>query len=677
MTALAPQPTGPAPALAADPPVTLGQEIRRQLQAAPWYLTSTAVHMVALLLLMLIPTMPPDRPRDVLILHGDIPDPPPVQDQPDPDPEPEDPDDVLSQIMRDTANPAPELTEQAVETPVNPTDIVVDTEPVTIEVSEVAADSPSDDAAEDVSEPAPVPMGVGAALAAKRGSGVSGRRGSIGRIGREIATVAKIGTPGGGGRGLLLVWLLDQSASMKDDQEAVAAHARDIQELLTRGGKRNLLTAVACYGAGWQVLQKPTRDTAAIGDAIRNSPVDRTGQENACSALVGLSESLLAGRTGWTKVVVVLSDENTSDGDAIGAVAGSGRLDGRERRLPLLEVALKRLVETKTRLLVVGKESPFQFARVYEPYVDPTGKTWPMWASRGPESARIEVPLRISQNFERRGLGQFRGDEVKSGFGVYDLAYLAARSGGAYFILDPTAGDERPMSVSEGIRNPFRIDWNRMDLYRPELVSRLVYEERLSQHRYGQALVRLHALLDERKPAIDRKSFCRPPSRQPAQLAQLRARRALLDRLIEVIGPARADEETLERSETRRHIANIDLFYCVLLADRIITESWLAAYEAYNGPLDDATEPGYWSELVLRPIPGAALEEEARILFAHRMDELVVACNDVIRRHRNTPWAVAARWLQSGPRRWGRPHELIWRKHKHGTHHERPDIDGI
>jgi len=189
--------------------------------------------------------------------------------------------------------------------------------------------------------------------------------------------------------------------------------------------------------------------------------------------------------------------------------------------------------------------------------------------------------------------------------------------------------------------------------------------------------VRLHALLDERKPAIDRKSFCRPPSRQPAQLAQLRARRAVLDRLIEILGPARADEETLAQSETRRHIANIDLFYCVLLADRIITESWLAAYEAYDGPLDDATEPGTWSELVLRPIPGAELDEEAGILFEDRMSELVIACNDVIRRHRNTPWAVAARWLQSGPRRWGRPHELIWRKHKHGTHHDRPDIDGI
>ena len=50
----------------------LGTEIRRQLKAAPWYLTSASGHMIILLLLMLIPTSNPRTPRQKIIINTQV-----------------------------------------------------------------------------------------------------------------------------------------------------------------------------------------------------------------------------------------------------------------------------------------------------------------------------------------------------------------------------------------------------------------------------------------------------------------------------------------------------------------------------------------------------------------------------------------------------------------------------
>ncbi len=653
---------------------SLAGEIRRQLKSAPWYLTSAAIHMVALLLLMLIPTMPPERQRESIVLTTEVLDEPEEEEEKEEEPEPEPEEDPLEAVMEETDVVAPP-TEVVTETEVD-TQVQIDTEIEEVVVDEVVGDPSEEEVADASEDAAPNLMGVqGSAFSNKAGLS-AGFRGGFGKIGRGIRGMVR-GGGGGGGKGLCLVWLLDQSGSMKDDQEAVAAQARDIQELLTDGGRKKMFSAVVSYGATWQVTQPLTKESSRITDAILNVQIDKSGTENTCHAISYICQDIMAQKRGWTKIIVLLSDESSSDDTA--QFSGDNHensfsVGGRDRRLPMLEVALKSLVETKTRLFVIGKESPFQSTFVREPYVDETGHRWLLDAKRGPESPMIEVPIINStlSGSDGHNRNAFTG-EIKAGFGVYDLAYLAGGSRGAYFILDESAGARRPMSRSERMRNPFVIDWEIMDLYKPDVVSRFQYKEVLfKQGKQGRKIWQLNDFFRS-TGNIQRRSRCAPnPNAVAGNANMLSRRQGLLLKLVEVIGDARATDEEVFAAENKRQMANIDLYYAVLLADQMITDAWLGAYQSYNGPWGEELEPGWGHHLQVHAKPNASLSEEERILFQDRMRQFTKACNEVIRRHPNTTWAQCANWMQGGPARYGRPHELRYHKYKHGKGRPRP-----
>lgn len=656
---LDPHGAGPEP-----PPASLAEEIGRQFKSAPWYLTSTAVHMTILLLLMLVPTVRPKQPGKEVILKVRaelVKDSAPDDDTPKP--EPIDPEQTINNVVRETASQVTtsdvvEQTEQNVEVDVN-TEVAVEfpDEPVGDPSEDTLAD-PADDAAPNL-------MGVASHIAS---TNLRGRVGAVGDIGRGIRRLLD-GLPrrGGEGRKLCLVWLLDQSFSMKDDQAAVAAQAADIQDLLTNGGQKKMLSGVITFGSGWRITQPLTTRSSEVAEAIYNVPVDTSGVENACQAIAYACQEVMARKTrGWTKVLVLLTDESASDQRHRYRQRGDGglALSARQRRLPLLELARQALRETRTRLFVVGKESPFQstFAREKIRWTD--GRTHLCDVTRGPESPQLEVPIIMSQNISRHARHEFTG-QVKAGFGVYDLAYLATESRGAYFILDETPAVR--MSPRERARRPFTLDYVVLEQYKPLMVSRTAYRQAmLDGNRQARKVLQLNEFLAGQQDQIHRYDRARPPSTLFARRACLRARKAMLVRLIDCIGGARATDDELLAAEDRRQMANIDLWYCVLLADQLITEAWLDAFERYRGDTTDTAAPDHWAELVLRAKPGASLSEEETLLFTDRMDRFRAACNDTIRRHSNTPWATAAHWMQKGPARWGKPFELIRVEHKRG-----------
>jgi hypothetical protein len=205
-----------------------------------------------------------------------------------------------------------------------------------------------------------------------------------------------------------------------------------------------------------------------------------------------------------------------------------------------------------------------------------------------------------------------------------------------------------------------------MRRYEPAWVSRAEYPRRLREAgRWGEKVRQLQERFD-RAEDIARHRHVRPPSRFRARREALRRRAALLETLLPVVAETRATPAELAAAERRRQIANIDLWYAVLLADQMITSAWLNAYEAYRGPVDDAAPEDHWAELVLQPEEDAALAAEDEALFAARLSRFTQASNDVIRRHPNTPWAICAHWMQRGPRTWGRPLRLVRRTHRHG-----------
>ncbi|MHC4870206.1 MAG: hypothetical protein ACYTFY_00010 [Planctomycetota bacterium] len=105
------------------------------------------------------------------------------------------------------------------------------------------------------------------------------------------------------------------------------------------------------------------------------------------------------------------------------------------------------------------------------------------------------MPVKFSRNVSPYVRSGFTGD-LKSGFGVYDLTYLARGSKGAYFILEEKKDRvRRAMTLSDRMRNPLAVDWKTMDLYKPEIISRISYDSRMNKRfgRCGRAVTRRHS----------------------------------------------------------------------------------------------------------------------------------------------------------------------------------------
>ncbi|MHC4886614.1 MAG: vWA domain-containing protein, partial [Planctomycetota bacterium] len=565
---------------------------------------------------------------------------------------------IINEVVSETASP---VNSEVVSDVVIETDVTVETD-VSVEESEDVVGDPSEDEIADADdEAAPSLMGIKGRFSAKNGVG-SGFRGGFGKIGRGLRGMIGGGGGGGGSRGLCLVWLLDQSGSMKDDQEALAKQARDIQDLLTDGGRKKMLSGVVTFGQNWAITQPLTSKASRITDAILNVEIDKSGVENTNQAIIYACEEIMAKKRGWTKVIVLLSDESSSD--QRGRYSGKKveeevklKLNGLSSKAPLLDLAVATLAKTKTRLFVIGKESPFQQKSVWEPYVDDEGKRWVLSASRGPETPEMEVPLANAVVMSHHNRGRMVDNYVKAGYGVYDMAYPAKASRGAYFILDTSDGAaKRPLSASERARFPFKMCWGVMDKYKPLVVARSDYKNALFKSgKQGKKLWQLNEFFRTTK-GISRTTGCAPTTQSYTKARDaLRKRSELIVKVIKAIGNAKATDEEIRKAKDLRQIANIDIYYSILLADQIITNAWLDAFERYKGPLDVKVEEGWWHRCGIRPLGDDASPED-KALFDERMVELAQACNEVIRRHSNTPYALAARWLQQGPREWGKPY---------------------
>jgi hypothetical protein len=650
----------------------LAGEIHEQLKSAPWYVVSAFLHLVVLVLLMLIPTAQKRIKGNVVIIRTDFAEEIRKNDDSEKVIEPDPNDRFLDDVV------------QAADNSSMTSDITPAIKPnVDFNVNVVEFDEPID-IGEQNDELADAGDDLKPALLTVSGS--NGHFSSMNRI--NISDVSKkfklmIPQKSSSGRGVMLVWLLDQSPSMKDDQEKLAAQARDIQDLLTDGGRKRMMSCVVTFGKEWTMIQRPTTSASKISEAIRNVAIDKSGIENTNQAIVYCCDSILTKYSDWTKVIVLLSDESASDHSKFyketalfkaGSVQKRLRvkplnITGHDLKLPLVEVALRRLVRNRARLFVIGKESPFQSDYVRENFVDSNGKMW-KWvrADRGPETPRIEVPLAYSQNTSPWSRGEFRGD-LKAGYGVYDLSYLAKGSKGAYFILeDETTTVRRAMTFSERMQKPFTIDWKVMASYSPDVVSRVKYDRimKAKRGRWGNALYVLNKFYNEKGNKITRYMVASPPSRYYERLKCLQARKRVIGRILDYIKDKRATDKELYESKNKRQIANIDLYFCVAIADQIITESWCDAWENYRGSTENVKneDPEYYTALFTRAKKGSSLSPAERKKYDKRMKKLLDACNDVIRRHPNTPYAIAARWLPKGSRRWGVKAYLNRERHK-------------
>jgi Mg-chelatase subunit ChlD len=247
---------------------------------------------------------------------------------------------------------------------------------------------------------------------------------------------------------LLVVWLLDGSASLKTQREAVAKRLKRIygelgalsQTSTIPRHERGLLSAVVVFGEKTNFLLKPTDNFDEIQAAVDAVPADTSGVENVFTAVKQVMSLWANYRTEQHRRIMIITVTDEAGDDF-----GKPHLDA---------IALCRRYGAKA--YVIGPTSPFGQRKGFVPYVAPeNGKTYQLPIDLGPEvpmAENVRLPF------------WFNGPQheyLSSGFAPYALARMVSETGGVYFMTNMTtmAGLAPVGSFDEASLKPFAPDY--------------------------------------------------------------------------------------------------------------------------------------------------------------------------------------------------------------------------
>ncbi len=457
---------------------------------------------------------------------------------------------------------------------------------------------------------------------------------------------------------VMVVWLFDQSDSMKDDHKEIAEQFHKVYEelgiaqnkdekLKTRIRDQILQTMIMAYGQGiLPMLKEPTADVKLITEAITKIPIDESGKENMCSAIQTVV-NLYAQRVQRDKrrlVIVVVSDESGDDGQEVEAT-----IQAVTRIKPVAPV------------YILGRESVFGYPYARVKWQDPKYKLW-HWLriDRGPETAYPEC-------LQWDGLHN-RWDVFNSGFGPYEQVRIARESGGIFFILP---GEEEDLSGA-GANQQREFEFLSMRKYTPLLLPRNAYAAAVGKSKFRTAIwdviVSLnpskHQFLPIFNPELNIREHWYPLAaaefRQVGQKEVFKAAGAMLilNRAIdslEKIKPERASESS------DRWRANYDLIHAQCIAYRVRLFQFLLAMDDHANNMPKPTKPdtnrwnvGRTPKMI---VPDEKQFERLKTTFNIKMtrerylayvkaeeDRAVAVYREVLKNHPDTPWADRANY---------------------------------
>jgi hypothetical protein len=486
-------------------------------------------------------------------------------------------------------------------------------------------------------------LGEGA-VKGETGAVVEGYGEALSRLTRELLRMMRESK-------VLVVWLFDESESMKDDQREIRDQFHKVYEelgiavqkdetLRTRRGRGNrpqdeiLLTAIAGFGERLHyLLETPSADIEQIRDAIDKIGIDESGIENMCRAVrdVVAKYRTMASRQDRRLVLVIVSDESGDDGQYI-------------------EEAINDVKRANAPVYILGREAVFGYPYARMRWIDPKYGL-PHWinVNRGPETPAPEA-------LQWNGFGR-RYDVYQSGFGPYEQVRLAKESGGIFFLLP---GEEETLD-GPGAHDRRKFDLLAMREYQPKLESRREYEAaRASSPQFRQ---RIWTVISELNPyqkdvlsvqqwdyPVDPVAF-QQRGRQnfdKAVQSMVLANQAIS--VLDSIEPHR------EREESWRWRAAYDLIRAQVRAYRVRLFQYLLALDqhAKNAPRPKDPKSNVWHIRVRRemlpPDPEQVritkIDLEELEQQRKRAEELY---RFVIEEHPGTPWARRAeRELQEG-----------------------------
>jgi len=415
----------------------------------------------------------------------------------------------------------------------------------------------------------------------------------------------------GGAKGgnVLLVWIMDASVSMKDDQQAIKERLWEMdKKFREQKGSGDLKQAVVYYGDRPHLWLQPTSDVEQVMQAIENIEISPPGTvENTMQAVIYSAQTFNKSSIKARRVGILVDDDSADDSS-------------------LLETALGELRKAKMTLFAINRECPFQSTTLRESFewVDEDGDVFRGSGTvhRGPETARPELTGVAFGSFHwgHWGGGTSAGGRILSGFGIYDISRLAYYTRGAYYILDPKPHD--------------LYDWDLMESYRPELVSRAEYEKRTARNPFKRTIQMV---------AKQWNHTCR--FRSWTSMSNARENFGLcgkyiteLEKFIRMMATEgrMSDTRLTHLKQNRRWPANADLVWCQLVLARHRLRQWGYGLEEFLKhtraiPKNHNRIGAHWAQKV----KDTSLEKRDR-------EAVIQAMRYVANRHPRTPWGYVA-----------------------------------
>jgi hypothetical protein len=458
---------------------------------------------------------------------------------------------------------------------------------------------------------------------------------------------------------VMVVWLFDESNSMKDDQQEISQKFHKIYEELGIQSRKDkvlktqqevLLTSICSFGASVRELtKKSTTDVNEIRQAIDKIPIDESGSENMYGAILNVIKEFGPKARGQKRrlVIVVVSDESPSD-------AGDTNLNDYGQ----IEQAIAACEKAKAPVYCMGREAVFgyPFARIQ--WKDPVYQLnhW-VRINRGPETAYPEA-------LQWTGL-HARDDTSGSGFGPYSQVRVCKETGGVFFMLP---GEEENIVGRPTAIEARELKALAMKEYEPLLLSRRDYEEQRARSKFRTGVWDIIKNLNPHWDgklnmrhwhfSVESEEFQKQGGVEfeKASYAMSQLNKAIA--LVDGIRPLRAKEDS------QRWRGAYDLINAQCLAYRVRLFQYLLILDDHVASGRKPKDPKHneW-HLVYRQKPMDPTEEQFKnikkvfnvkesrseylALMQSEMQKADEAFDSVTKEHAGTPWAVRAIWDKS------------------------------
>jgi hypothetical protein len=436
---------------------------------------------------------------------------------------------------------------------------------------------------------------------------------------------------------VLVVWLFDESESMKDDQKEIRERFYKVYEELglvqksdakLKASDEILLTTVASFGKEVHYhTPKPTSNPEEIKKAIDNIKDDESGAENTCGAItevVGRYKDIARSQK-RKLVLIVVSDESGDDGEKV-------------------EEAIDVCKRIKAPVYVLGHYSVFGYPYAHVRWIDPKYHLhhW-LRINRGPET-----PLPECLQFD--GL-HARWDVFSSGFGPYEQVRIAKQTGGIFFMLP---GNEDNLTGA-GTNEERKFDLLDMKEYLPDLSSRQSYAKDRMEHKFREAQWQVVETLNpyhDSELSMQSQYYSIEPAEfdKQGEKTFVQALRAM-GKLNEQVRVLDSVKKLRDKETSARWRANYDLMHGQCLAYRVRLFQLLLSLDQHSKqrPMPSDPHNNFWDihrvKELLEPDKEQIRKTKVDVEELNRQSDVARReLEAVIENHPRTPWARRARW---------------------------------